>query len=112
MQYKKHINFLARCNVSVTGLCCTEEVLRVLWLRANRKYRYRTAVLWSAANAFSPATWLSKLDIHYAVFKEACTSRNLIMKLLIKSLIGEKYTNIGISIGSVGNHCGCRSYTS
>lgn len=109
-QYKKRINFLGRCNVSVTRLHYTEKVLRMLWLRANRKYRYRTAVHCSAANAFSPSNSVSKLDMDYAVFKEACTSRKLIMKLLIKSLTGEKYTNIGISIGTGGNHCGYRSY--
>lgn len=82
----------------------------MLWCRANRKFRYRTAVHHSAANAFSPGNSVSKLDMDYAVRKEACTSSKLIMKLLIKSLIGEKYINIGISIGSAGNHCVYRSY--
>lgn len=110
LQYKKCINFLGRCNVSVTRLRYTEKVTRMLWLRANWKYRCRTAVHRSAANAFSPGNSVSKLDMDYAVFKEACTSSKLIMKLLIKSLIGERYTNIGISIGSAGNHCGYRSH--
>lgn len=62
----------------------------------------------NAANAFSPGNSVSKLDMDYAVCKEACTSSKLIMKLLMK-LIGKKYTNIGISIGSAGNHCAYRS---
>lgn len=49
---------------------------------------------------------ISKLNMDCNIFKEACTSSKLIMKLLINALI-EKiyiYTNIGISMGSTGNH--------
>jgi len=56
-----------------------------------------------------PGTSVSKLDTDYAIFKEVCTSSTLMMKLLIKSLAGEKYTSTEISIGSAGSRCGCWS---
>lgn len=64
----------------------------------------------SAANMCSPGNSASKLSMAYAVFKDACTSSKLLMKLPINSLVGEKYTNIGISMGSAGRYCGYWSY--
>lgn len=81
----------------------TEKVARMRWLQANRKYRYRTAVYYSAANTSSLCKSISKLNMDCNIFKEACTCSKLIRKLLIKSLIGKIYTNIGISIDSAGN---------
>lgn len=53
---------------------------------------------------------ISKPNMYCNIFKEVCTASKLIMKLLIKSLIGKIHTNIGISIGSAGSHC--KSYIS
>lgn len=53
----------------MTRLHYTEKVQRMLWLRENRKYRYRIAVHRSAVKTFSPGNSVPKLDTDYAIFK-------------------------------------------
>lgn len=103
LQYKKYINFLGRCNVYRTCFCYTESCKDGFRQIENTDTGQLCIV--GRLNTSSLCNSTSKLNMDCNIFKEACTSSKLIMKLLIKSLIGKIYTDIGISIGSPSNHC-------
>lgn len=67
---KKSFSIKSALIFSVGALCLShrESSKDVIWHRANRKYRCRTAVHYSAGNTFPSGSLVSKPDMDCAVF--------------------------------------------